>query len=285
MRGTTQLLLLGFVLGVTATSEADGQVTQQRLREFTQTALRNGWVDYTPPSFDWQSNPMRYFLGCVDLASSSDLVGTSKDGVALHVQPAPPIEWPLYEQFIVTLIRSYRNAPRQQLFWRPVLRRVETEIGGMLNDIQNPAQTAQQNEGLLWARYEKIRRIYQQELDALARRQGYVGAEEGFGPCYACAGYKVTLRTDPEAGQIFYMSQGQWELYKFMRSNGHPEYPRPTWTRVAQAEGVPLMGRNIFYVRWPDLGGYFFNNIRITSEKPIVFTPRGIRYIYSTYSD
>ena len=238
--------LLIALAGAWSAAPAGGQVTQPQLRQFTERALRNEWFDSIPPHFFWDEDPMMYSLGMVFLPGEDGGFAVPVDGEAPAVGREEPLHAAVREQFTVTLIRTHRNAPAQQPFWRPLLARVEREIATMLHVAQDARRPIEQRAETVRAASRRIDALYQRELDALARRHGKQGAEQRV--VVAAPGYHVVLRTEPAGGAIAHMPQGFWELAAFLRKNGQPDYPDPPWEHVADPDFVLLGGRNLFQV-------------------------------------
>lgn len=244
------VLLLGL-----SHATAWGQMNQDDLRAYTEHEVQRGSVRLTPPHFNWERDPLVYLLPDTILVDWDDPKAGGLD-VALNAQ------------FTVTAIRRYRDAPAQRRFWTPVLRRVEAEIQEMLRLVEASGLEGDALRTGIDEISDRIARIYQDELDRLAKENGKRGAVTEKRVSY----HFVTLATIPGGGIIRYMPAGRWTLYLFMtQQRNRPDYPRPEWTTVRQTDQVPLFGKNWFYISWPD-GREHKELVEVTSGSPITFT-------------
>jgi hypothetical protein len=250
-----------------ASQRARAQVTQPDLRKFTEGLLRRKVVSYEPPKFDWSQRMMRYNLGHVDFNTHMwfpDREVLQEHGLVERLEPA------IDEQFGVTLLRTHRmDNPRQQEFWTPVLERVESKIAKMIDIAQQENGASKRSQRLMNDLITQIRSIYQEELDALAKREGYEGAKPEAPKAMETL---VDLSTDPPGGTVQIMAPGPWELYEFLRKKGRTDVVKPEWVTIAQLKKVPLYGMNWFRVTWPD-GRWTVQLIDVKSGDAIVFTP------------
>jgi hypothetical protein len=261
MRSTAlSLLTVAIASHLAQGQEALGQVSQTELRAYTEYASRRGEVTLPRPQIDWDRDPIIYFFESTIPRHAAD--------------PAiDPLGIPLNAQFTVTAIRTYRNTAEQKRFWGPVLDRVEREIASMLSVIGSGELKDQRLREELERAEMRIARIYQEQLDRLAKEHG----KQGAGKLPRMEYHVVDLFTDPGGGVIEYMPAGRWSLYLFMtQQRNRRDFPRPNWTTIRQTEGVQLGGKNWFRIRWPD-GREHKELVQITDDQRITFTPAGRR--------
>lgn len=212
---------------------AQTQVRYQDLRSRVFRAVEQNIIQVRQPSFDWTGDYMRY-----DLSPACE--------------PSPekdPLEQPFVELLTVAAIRKYRmRTPRPRQFWSRVLPKVEVEIERMVARINdggpNSEELAEQLSELSFA----ISRIYDQELNALAKKEGKLGASTG----KACALYSISTRAEPASATIRYMRSGAFLLHICLNNGSAPAWTDTKWETAPTGGQLTIGEKTRFHVRWED---------------------------------
>ncbi len=162
---------------------------------------------------------------------------------------------PMDNQLRVEVIRKYRYQ-RNADFWRQVFQQVEAVIGQQITVAEDAKQPHEARLNKLRDMNDTIWKIYDREMEALARRSNLVAQSN------AAAGGMggVTLVTQPPGGEIFLLHTVESRLAK---AANRP----PKWQRVADPTMVNVSGKYWYSVRWGDR--------TVVSPRPINFDHEG----------
>ena len=211
------------------TSHAYGQFqSYDHLYRNVTNAVNSGKVAVEPPTFDWDvADHMIYTLPKAECGGGSD-----------------PFEVVVAELIAVAAIHKYRCpvSPEARRFWHEhVFPKVDIEIRKMC-DVAIGGRSDEEKRVELHELSTRVAKVYQSELDALAKRKGKMGAKP---PTYPCNLHLIALQI-PRGIRLKYMRNGDylvWLVKKTGTLNGAvPPIPwdHPKWTEVADGGEITV---------------------------------------------
>jgi hypothetical protein len=189
-----------------------------------------------------------------------------------------PFYFPTKGQFLVEVIRKFRNSPAARQAWEPHLTRAEAVIAKELQIVhqclgeQAAGPVSNETIGALWDCDEMVHRLVIGYLDRLASQRGQVVRRlpprmQGE-PLFA---HRVQLAPQPEDAELYYLSEwdfGRWSYTPGLLSD------LKRWKPVSP-EGIPLAGECRFLAIWKSenqvrSSGYVYRNITKDDVVPLI---------------
>jgi hypothetical protein len=158
-----------------------------------------------------------------------------------------PLAIPVDAQCKVESVREHFSAKSDQRVWKPHLEKVEEIIEKELRLIAE----SQKSKGELMEALLKLEKESQKEFqDAMSEwAKPKMKKAVQFTPAEA-AHYKVTIKTDPKAASVYYLSEADYIIYKQMGFEDNYEMWKERWIEAANRD--LLLGGNFrFRARWP----------------------------------